>query len=52
MNHRACVVCGTAAPTPQFRKDGHDMVACSACGDPGKPRDVSFDPPAKTPATA
>ena len=28
------------------------QVICSACSDPVKPWDVSFDPPAKTPATA
>ena len=28
------------------------QVTCSACGEPVKPRDVSFDPPAKTTATA
>ena len=32
MNHRACVVCGTPAPTLQFQKDGYDMVACQSCG--------------------
>ena len=28
------------------------QVACSACGDPVKPRDVSFERPARAPATA
>ena len=32
MSFRACVVCGTADPQWQFRKNGHDMVACGACG--------------------
>lgn len=32
MTHRACVVCGTAAPAPLFVKDGYTMVACRRCG--------------------
>ena len=32
VSHRDCVVCGTPAPTLRFRKDGHDMVGCTACG--------------------
>ena len=32
MNHRACVVCGTPAPQPQFSRNGFDLVRCTACG--------------------
>ena len=32
MTHRPCVVCGTPEPTPQFQRNGFDMVACGHCG--------------------
>ncbi len=32
MSFRDCPVCATAGPALAFRKDGYDMVACSACG--------------------
>jgi SAM-dependent methyltransferase len=46
VSHRPCVVCGTPDPTPQFQRNGFDMVACRHCGcvyvgqDPGT---IDFD---------
>lgn len=30
--HRACPVCGQAAPVPLFVKDGYTLVRCGGCG--------------------
>jgi SAM-dependent methyltransferase len=31
VNHRPCVVCGTADPRPRYSRNGFELVACSAC---------------------
>jgi SAM-dependent methyltransferase len=32
VSHRACVICGTQEPAPQFSRNGFDLVRCRACG--------------------